>query len=283
MGEPQVSGKSDKLTDEEIMELARRSAQGDARAREQLLLSHLYLVDQLVHQNLGRGVDQEDLFQDGCYGLIQAIDRYDPTRGARLKTYATYWINKQIKQCIHEQNLYAPISMPEGAFYSLQRYRYSYNYLFDTLARPPSDEELASHMGISIQKLRKIYLSICSYISLDMDGKNPGRPGDRYTEHLIPLQKLSPSAEEEALKNLCPLDLASYGVTLTPREMEILCRHLGFTPEGDPEPHRVIAKDLGLSLEAVRKEYWRAIKKIRNKVLPDIAKQPQNPQSDTDD
>jgi len=86
------------LSLEELQALGKRSSEGDLDARETLILSHLGLVNLVLQEYTGKGTDTEDLYQEGCYGLILAVDNYDYRRGTRLSTYAVYWIRKRMKR-----------------------------------------------------------------------------------------------------------------------------------------------------------------------------------------
>lgn len=261
MGE-QSTRRPGKLSQEEVTALALRSAQGDTKAREQLICSHMYLVDILVDQHLGRGVDREDLYQDGCYGLIKAVDRYDPNKGASLATYATYWIERQIKSCLHNQNKNSQIVPYEKTFYRLQRYQGAVAHLQGLLGRLPTDEEVAAHLDEPLEAIRMLQQWLFTYVSMDSDNFSQDLPQHGY-KRPMPQQCSVPSTEEAVLKSLCALDLTAYGVELTEREEECLLRHLGITPSGQPEPFVAISAATGWGIETLRKDYNRALDKIR--------------------
>lgn len=253
--------KNRRLSKEEIFVLAQKSTQGDLRAREQLILSQLPLVDQLINEFSNRGVDREDLYQDGCYGLIKAIDRFDPNRGVQLSTYAAYWIRKYLKKALIEQNQYSPIIHKEAAFYAVQRYNTSLLSLRDELGRSPTDEELASRMNCGVKAILRIRSHCYSFCSMD-SGRAQEYMDESFTPPLIlPLDKLSPSAENEALKSLG--EFSDYDVQLSEIEELTLRRYLGFTPTGEPEDLKDISASTGLSIDALRRSYYRALKKIR--------------------
>ena len=91
------------LTQEQELTLALRARQGDADARNQLIQTHLRLVINIARQYLRPGVEMLDLIQEGNIGLIQAVDKFDPTQGNRLTTLAFYWINKQIQRYLNNE------------------------------------------------------------------------------------------------------------------------------------------------------------------------------------
>lgn len=266
MGEYQASQRPGKLSRQEVADLFLRIAQGDTRAREEIICSHMYLVDILVDQHLGRGVDREDLYQDGCYGLIKAVDRFKPEKGASLATYATYWIERQIKSCLHSQNKNSQIVPYEKTFYRLQRYHAAVSHLQALLGRLPTDEEVAAHMDVPVQTIQALQQWVYTYISMDSESFHQDMPQVGY-KRPTPQQCAVPSAEDTMLKSLCVLDLSSYGVELTDREEECLLRHLGITPTGESETFVAISASTGWGIETLRKDYYNALDKIRSAMI----------------
>lgn len=249
-----------RLTEEELQDLIKRWKQGDRSARAQLIQSHLYVVNYLIPKYLDQGVEWDDLYQEGCYGLICAIDRYDPDKGASIATYAHSWIEKYLKCCIQKQNIENPIIISEDIYYALKRYHRAYSDLCCQLERDPTDSEIAQYMNQTPEELRKLKEFIYIYLPLDKGFGNKKTPPENY---LIPRYKLPPSAESIVLDNLCPLDLSQYNVMLTKREEESLRQRLGFTTEGIPKTFKEISAATGWSEETIRADYYRALTKIR--------------------
>lgn len=240
------------MDEKEMFELARRSRAGDLRAREQLILSHLPDTVALVRQYAGRGVEWDELYQEACYGLILAVDRFDPDRGCQLKTYAYRWINKRLKKAIRENNRLSPIAPDERTFYKIMDYRQAVTDLSETLGRTPTDDEIAKHTGWSIADLHVLYSRMYSYISLDDDN----------TQNIIPAEKMAPSAEDEILQAESENEINFPG--LHPRELEVVLRRHGFGDSGRPETFREISDAMGWAMETLRMDYQRAIRKLHD-------------------
>lgn len=258
-----------RLSEEEQDELVYRSQQGDAKAREHMIYSHLFLVDILVARYLGQGVDREDLYQEGCYGLICAIDRYDSSKGASIATYATRWIEKYLKSCIQKQNMDSPITLTEGIYYELKRYHRAYSILYSQLQRDPSDEEISKQMNLPPGTVKTLKEYLFFYFPLDSGFETDSAPPEYY---LIPKHKLPPSAESIAIESLCPIDLSQYNVQLTRREEESLRYRLGLTEDGEKLSFREISAITGWSQETLRADYHRAIHKIRSGITSESRK-----------
>jgi len=259
----------EKMSREEVFELAVRSSHGDTRAREQLILSHMYIIDYFVYQYRGCGVDDEDLYQDGCYGLIQAVDHYDPRRGILLASYASHWILKYIKKALTKQNKTTPIVPTEESYLRVKHYTAALDYLKEELGRTPTDLELSIELDIPISELRMVRTCLYTYLPYDgIDGINQASwKNPWHSKHLIPNNKLSPSAEDEALSKMSHLDHSVFAAELTEREEEVICRHVGFSETGKPESFQETSVALGLSHEAVRSSYWRGIQKLQDNMI----------------
>lgn len=118
------------LSPEEVYGLGRRCAEGDLSARETLILAHLPLVKKMANKFKGRGVDYDDLYQEGCYGLIEAVIRYDYTKGTPLGAYAYYWINKRIRKALLTQSKNIPMTIGEKDYYTMCRVFRAYHDIY---------------------------------------------------------------------------------------------------------------------------------------------------------
>lgn len=253
------------MSRDEIIELARRSREGDPCAREQLFFSHLDQVEYFVSRFKNPGVHPDDLYQDACFGLIMAIDRFDPERGVLLKTYAAYWIQKMLKSTLLHQNTHIPMNPKEDIIYDLKKQEQITQDYHLKQGRAPTDNELAEKMHRKpsyIRKLRSYYYRFSS-----LNGRCCPEISDcsdntaAYAR--IPACKASPSAEQEFMKTLHEIEYPFCSHILTKREEEILCRRIGVTEVGEPETFAAISQETGWSAETVRMDYHRAIRKLR--------------------
>lgn len=267
------------ISKDEVLRLARQSRAGSADAREQLILSHMYLAETLAKMNAGRGVEYKDLYQDACYGLLLAVDRFDPDRGYLFTTYATHWINKEIKRALRTTNQNRPIVPEESAFYDIQKYQQALTALTRDLGRAPTDEEVATRMKKTPKAIRRLRLRNYSFISKDSGELNipADLPAGAIVRHMIPHYKLAPSAGDEALRAMGEHEQAAILSCLTPRQREIVLRYHGFSESGRTESFREISAAIGCSTETVRLDYHEAANKLLKFVYPSV-QQPAGPQ-----
>lgn len=248
------------FTKGELASLGKRCAEGDAAAREELILSHMYLVEQIVPFYQEKGVDKDDLFQEGCYGLIEAVDRYDYTKGIRLSTYAAHWIRKRMGLALISQNMKCPINiLSDKIYYALRRFARCRLDLTDANGRTPSTEELAAALDVSVKKVEQIHKYVFSFETFDDDSWEEGNTPPRFR----PVLHCSLSAEEEAFDQVFRTDLPIPVANLTLRQREILSRRCGFTPSGVPETIEAVAAAMHISIETVRLEYNTALNTLR--------------------
>lgn len=248
----QIANNQEKLSLDECLELGRRCAEGDLAARERLIVSHLYLIDDVLFTFENKGVDTEDLFQEGCYGLLRAVDLYDYKRGVRFNTYAVHWIRKFMRQALRNQSIDRPVVLKDDDFWLLMKVCSVMAHWSQEYGRKPTNEEIAKELNITVEKTTKLLRFSEPFIKIDnslyQDGNRP-----------IPV----PSAEEIFFDNFLCLD----DVALTQREKVILFRHLGFSDSKKEEALKEIAASMQLSHETIRLDYRSALQKIKTAFL----------------
>src|SRR6202030_689413 len=132
---------------EEQVELAKRVAAGDAEARRQMIAANLRLVVHWARRYQDRGVDFGDLVQEGTFGLMRAVDKFDWERGFRFSTYATWWIRQALQRAVqqHGRTIRIPLEVGE----QIQRLELTKSELASTLGRAPTESELAEATGMT--------------------------------------------------------------------------------------------------------------------------------------
>lgn len=253
MDSAKVKNANTELSPEEVYDLGRRSAEGDLSARETLILAHLPLVNKLANKFKGRGVDYDDLYQEGCYGLIEAVIRYDYTRRTSLAAYAYHRINKRLHNALLTQNKNIPMTMGEKDYYNLRRILGAYHNIYAEKNRIPTYAELADVLGISERKIAKLFCSVKSFSSLD-DETAQGKGS-------------MASAEDTYFQDEDPLSL--YPSCLTNRERTVLQLYLGLKPGSVPMSFQEVASKVYWSTETVRNTYYSAVSKLRDALAPE--------------
>jgi RNA polymerase primary sigma factor len=150
----QEIGRIPLLTPEEEIQIARRIHSGDAVARERMIQSNLRLVVTIARDYANLGVPLLDLISEGNIGLMKAVDRFDPERGARLSTFAAWWIKQAIKRALANQS--KTIRLPEKAIEKVSRMRRVSAQLEKELGRQPTEDELSEELGIAAEKVARL-------------------------------------------------------------------------------------------------------------------------------
>lgn len=241
--------KEERMSLQECLELGRRCSEGDPEAREVLILSHMYLIDSILPSFRNKGVDDDDLFQEGCYGLLKAVSLYDYKRGFFFSTYAVHWIRKQMRFALRSQNVNQSVILKDAEFCLLIKIRFTTAQWMQKYNRTPTCEELADELNISTKKIKELLRFSEPFIDIDV---------------LAPTS--NPSAEEEYFDSFLLLD----DVSLTDREKTVLFRHLGCNNFNREESLKKIAASMNLSYETIRLDYQSALNKAKQKFLKNV-------------
>lgn len=240
------------LTDEQVRSLIRRAHNGDADAREQVILAHLDLADRFSTRYIGYGVPPEDLYQEACYGLLLALNAYDPDREASFATFCCAWMKKLICQyALPQQNSNIPSCYDRDFYLEIKKYIRVFEEYKEEYGQAPTDMQMAELLGISLWRTTRIKDAAQGFLShsvvLDAVQDNVWR------------NYASPSAEEEFIASL---GLSIYRNILNSRELEVIERRLGYRNEGVPETYPEISAKMGISFETIRLAYNKGISKI---------------------
>jgi len=253
------------LDKEEEVELSRRSMTGDEQARERLIRSNLRLVVKIAYEYKDFGVNIMDLVCEGNVALIRAIERYDPDKGAKLSSYAAWWIRHAMKRFIatHSKTIRLPIHQIDR----LSKIRHVTNQLRDLLDREPTDQEIATELNIPVHKVAHLKTVSTQPSSLHAPLKEDG--DSSLLELVGDAQSESPSDIAENKSLVAELNLLlDY---LHPREAEILRKRFGLD-QGAPQTLEEVSQDLNITRERVRQIQNKALRKMRE-ALKDYERQ----------
>ena len=153
------------LTPEQEVELAGRIRQGDPQARALMIRSNLRLVVRIAHDYASFGMPLQDLISEGNIGLMKAVERFDPSKGGKLSTYAAWWIKQSIKRALANQS--KTIRLPVHLVDKISKMRRVSAQMSEELGREPTDHELAEELGLSAAKISLLRTASTRPASLD--------------------------------------------------------------------------------------------------------------------
>src|SRR3712207_4388132 len=157
--------KGELLTHQEALDLGKRAKAGDSKARQKLIERTLRLVLSVAKKHRGYGLPFEDLIQEGNIGLMKAVEKFDPDRGFRFSTYATWWIRQAVGRAVAQKGrtIRVPVHMTE----KIRKMARTYNELSAEFEREPTYEELAEHLEWTIGEVRDVKDAMPDAMSLN--------------------------------------------------------------------------------------------------------------------
>ncbi len=253
-------GKHRLISASEEKELAKRIMTGDDEARQALANANLRLVVSIAKKYIGRSSDLTllDLIQEGNLGLFKAVEKFDWNKGFKFSTYATWWIRQAVTRALADQS--RTIRIPVHMVETIAKYKQVYRRLSQDLGREPTSQEIATEMGLEIEKVHTIEKIDQSTASLD-------KPTDDEDEksslgEFIADEKM-PSPDRDASQRILRDQINSILLDLTPKERKILEMRHGLD-DGVMRTLEEVGQEFGVTRERIRQIEAKAHDKIRH-------------------
>ena len=253
----QEIGKVDLITADEEVELAQRIKAGDQIALEKLTKANLRFVVSVAKQYQNQGLTLPDLINEGNLGLIKAAQRFDETRGFKFISYADWWIRQSILQALAEQSRI--VRLPLNKIGSINKINKTYAFLEQSHERPPSAEEIAKELDMTINDVKESMKNSGRHVSMDA----PLVEGEDSNLYDVLRSGESPNPDKDLLHESLRTEIERALETLTPREADVIRLYFGL---GNQHPMTLeeIGETFDLTRERVRQIKEKAIRRLKH-------------------
>ncbi|WP_228852588.1 sigma-70 family RNA polymerase sigma factor [Aegicerativicinus sediminis] len=253
------------ITADEEVELAQRIKKGDQRALEKLTTANLRFVVSVAKQYQNQGLKLPDLINEGNAGLVKAAKRFDETRGFKFISYAVWWIRQAILQALAEQA--RVVRLPLNKIGSINKINKAFSYLEQVNERPPSAEELARELDMTVSDVKQSLKNSGRHVSMDA----PLKEGETSNLYDVIKSGESPKPDKILIKESLSMEIERALDTLSEKEGDVIRMNFGLNNQ-PPMTLDEIGKTFDLTRERVRQIREKGIRRLRHTTKSRILK-----------
>jgi RNA polymerase primary sigma factor len=246
------------ITADEEVELAQRIKIGDQIALEKLVNANLRFVVSVAKQYQNQGLKLSDLINEGNFGLVKAAKRFDETRGFKFISYAVWWIRQAILQALAEQSRI--VRLPLNKIGTINKINKTYSFLEQSKQRPPSAEEIAKELDMTLSDVKTSIKNSGRHVSMDA----PLKEGETSSFYDVVISKESPNPDKGLMHDSLVVEIDRALGKLSPREADVLKLYFGLNSQ-QPMSLVEIGQTFDLTRERVRQIKEKAIRRLRHK------------------
>lgn len=255
--------KIDLITAEEEVELAQKIKNGNQRALEMLVNANLRFVVSVAKQYQNQGLTLPDLINEGNFGLVKAAQRFDETRGFKFISYAVWWIRQSILQALAEQS--RVVRLPLNKIGSINKINKTFSYLEQAHQRPPSAEEIAEELEMTVAEVKQSLKNSGKHISMDA----PFEDGENSNLYDVISASETPMPDTDLINESIREEISRVLATLSEREADVVRLYYGIG-ESSTMTLDEIGNTFDLTRERVRQIREKAIRKLRKSAKNDL-------------
>ena len=245
------------ITAEEEVELAQLIKAGDQKALDTLTTANLRFVVSVAKQYQNQGLTLPDLINEGNTGLVKAAKRFDETRGFKFISYAVWWIRQSILSALALQSRI--VRLPLNKIGSISKINKAYSHLEQTHERPPSAQEIAKNLDLTVDDVKQSMRISGRHVSMDA----PFQEGETSNLYDIVQGQESPRPDDKLMKDSLNLEVNRVLETLSEKEAEVIRHYFGISVKS-PKSLQEIGDAFGLTRERVRQIREKGIRKLRH-------------------
>lgn len=245
------------ITADEEVELAQRIKLGDQDALDKLTMANLRFVVSVAKQYQNQGLTLPDLINEGNAGLVKAAKRFDETRGFKFISYAVWWIRQAILQALAEQSRI--VRLPLNKIGSINKINKAYSFLEQAHERPPSAEEIAQELDLTVKDVKQSMKNSGRHISMDA----PLKEGETSSLYDVVSSGDSPNPDRQLMAESLSLEIDRALNTLSQKESDVIRLNFGLSNQ-PPMTLDEIGKTFDLTRERVRQIREKGIRRLKH-------------------